>query len=152
MNRFIGTKIVLATPMTRLAWCGYRGWELPANEDGADEGYLVEYTDGGKPNVPGHAGYVSWTPKEQFDNAYRVCDALTFGQALEAARKGQRVTRAGWNGKGLWIEYRPERGVSLAHFAIFYPVHSAAYPNGAIVPWAPSQTDMTAEDWMIRHS
>lgn len=71
MQRFIGTKIILAVAMTRAAYNEFRGWPLPADENGADEGYLVEYQDGGKPNVPTHAGYVSWSPKEQFDNAYR---------------------------------------------------------------------------------
>jgi|GEM_PF-944666 hypothetical protein len=70
MKGYIGTKIVLALAMTRLAYNQYRGWEVPANEDGNDAGYLVEYTDGGKPNVVGHAGYVSWSPKEQFDGGY----------------------------------------------------------------------------------
>lgn len=70
MKAFIGSKIVLAIAMTRLDYNLFRGWELPANEDGSDAGYLVEYTDGGKPNVEGHAGYVSWSPKEQFDAGY----------------------------------------------------------------------------------
>jgi hypothetical protein len=71
-QRFIGTKTVLAEAMTRAAYNAFRGWTLPADENGADAGYLVEYLDGGKPNVPGRAGYVSWSPKEQFDNAYRA--------------------------------------------------------------------------------
>lgn len=70
MQTFIGTKIVVALAMTRLAYNEYRGWDLPANEDGADEGYLVEYTDGGKPNHPNHTGYISWSPKQQFETAY----------------------------------------------------------------------------------
>ncbi|MCE0757118.1 hypothetical protein CXG50_12270 [Pseudomonas plecoglossicida] len=69
-QRYIGTKIILALAMTRLAYNEYRGWDLPADENGADEGYLVEYQDGGKPNHPDHAGYISWSPKEQFDAAY----------------------------------------------------------------------------------
>lgn len=69
--RYIGTKTILAEAMTRAAYNAFRGWQLPADENGADDGYLVEYVDGGKPNVPGRAGYVSWSPKEQFDNAYR---------------------------------------------------------------------------------
>lgn len=43
---------------------------LPTNEDGGDEGYLVEYLDGGKPNDDRHAGYISWSPKAQFEAAY----------------------------------------------------------------------------------
>lgn len=69
-KHFIGTKIVLALAMSRLAYNEYRGWDLPADENGADEGYLVEYTDGGAPNHPAHAGYISWSPKAQFDAGY----------------------------------------------------------------------------------
>lgn len=70
MKTYIGTKIIQATPMTRLDYNIYRGWGLPADENGADEGYLVEYTDGGKGNDSRHAGYISWSPKAQFDAAY----------------------------------------------------------------------------------
>lgn len=70
MKTYIGTKIIDAVPMTRYEYNCYRGWELPANENGADEGYLVEYHDGGKGNDSRHAGYISWSPKAQFDGAY----------------------------------------------------------------------------------
>lgn len=33
---------------------------------------MVEYTDGGKPNVEAAAGYVSWSPKGVFEKAYTV--------------------------------------------------------------------------------
>lgn len=66
----IGTKVVRAVPMNRAEYNKYRGWELPADEIGEDAGYLVEYTDGGIPNVEGHAGYVSWSPADVFNRAY----------------------------------------------------------------------------------
>jgi hypothetical protein len=66
-----GSKTVHFVHMTRQQYNDYRGWALPTDEDGSDEGYLVEYTDGGKPNVEGHPGYVSWSPKEVFEKAYR---------------------------------------------------------------------------------
>lgn len=71
-QKYVGTKTVYATPMNRLVYNEYRGWQLPSNENGADEGYLVEYTDGGKPNDTRHEGYISWSPKDVFDNAYRA--------------------------------------------------------------------------------
>lgn len=71
MERFIGTKELMARPMTLGEYNTYRGWELPANENAASEGYLVEYLDGGKPNHPDHKGYVSWSPKDVFERAYR---------------------------------------------------------------------------------
>ena len=69
---FIGTKVVHATPMTREEYNYFRGWDLPANENEADEGYLVEYADGGAGNVPGVTGYVSWSPKGVFLKACAI--------------------------------------------------------------------------------
>lgn len=66
-----GTKRVLATPMTRGTYNDYRGWTVPANEDPADAGFLVEYQDGGKANDPRHAGYISWSPADVFERSYR---------------------------------------------------------------------------------
>ena len=68
---YIGTKVIHAEPMNRLNYNVFRGWTLPADENGDDEGYLVEYTDGSGSNVGSHAGYVSWYPKEVFEAAYK---------------------------------------------------------------------------------
>jgi len=150
MPTYIGTKLVKATPMTRLDYNEYRGWQIPQDENGEDAGYLVEYLDGGQPNHPAHAGYISWSPAEPFAKAYRKTDGMTFGLALEALKAGQRLTRSGWNGKGMWLQHwKPMHDVDLPHIMLMYPVNSAAYPQGARVPWAPSQTDMLAEDWQI---
>jgi len=70
MKTYIGTKVLKATPMNRQEYNDYRGWNLPANENGADEGMLVEYIDGGKPNDSRHTGYISWSPTDVFNNAY----------------------------------------------------------------------------------
>ena len=67
---FVSHKRVTAVAMNRRDYNNLRGWELPTDEDGTDEGYLVEYLDGGKPNHPDYKGYISWSPKEQFDNGY----------------------------------------------------------------------------------
>ena len=151
MNKMhIGVKLINAEPMTRAEYNTYRGWTLPADENGADEGFLVEYLDGGKANMPDRAGYVSWSPSDVFKAAYRPCLSMTFGLAIEAMKMGKRVARAGWNGKGMWLEYyAPMADVDLPYIRMSYPVHSAAYPQGARVPWLASQTDMLAEDWAV---
>ena len=66
-----GTKRVHAKPMNRGDYNSYRGWEVPADENPADDGYLVEYLDGGKSNHPNHAGYISWSPKDVFERSYK---------------------------------------------------------------------------------
>ncbi|MEB0937617.1 DUF2829 domain-containing protein [Citrobacter freundii] len=153
MTQHIGVKLINAYPMNRQAYNDLRGWQLPEDENGSDEGYLVEYLDGGKPNTERFSGYVSWSPKEVFDKAYRPVSGLSFGLAVEALKSGKRVTRAGWNGKGLWLELvQQSPSVDLPYIHLIYPVPgngAMPYPNGARVPWAPSQTDVLADDWQI---
>lgn len=171
MKTYIGTKIINATPMNRQDYNLFRGWVLPVDENGADEGYLVEYTDGGTPNTSEYAGYVSWSPKEQFEKAYRETDGLTFGMALEALKQGEKVTRAGWNGKGMWLSLscNGEREVAAENFwsphnaqfarenggtAIVLPSITMKTTNAQgrvaiLMGWLASQTDMLAEDWSI---
>lgn len=160
MQAFIGTKLVNAKPMTRLEYNEFRGWKLPENENGDDEGYLVEYVDGGTPNTSEYAGYVSWSPKPQFDNAYRAYGDMTFGQALEALKLGLRVNRKGWNGKNMFlflvngstfqVNRPPLLGIYEEGTTINYQSHiDMKTADGSIVPWLASQTDLISEDWEV---
>lgn len=69
-----GTKRLHAQPMSRGEYNAYRGWEVPAGENPADAGYLVEYQDGGKANDSRHAGYISWSPSDVFERSYKLVD------------------------------------------------------------------------------
>lgn len=149
-HAYIGTKIVLAEPMNRADYNQFRGWELPADEDGADLGYIIEYTD----------GYISWSPVEQFDDAYTPTTAMTFGLAIDAMRKGFKVAREGWNGKNMFIFWVPgstfqvNRAPLLGIFEegteITYQSHIDMYTaDGTVVPWLASQSDIAALDWTI---
>lgn len=161
MPFYIGTKVLRARPMTRGEYVIFRGWDLPADEDAHDRGYLVEYTDGGKPNVAGFEGYVSWSPAEQFENAYHLVGAgMTFGRAVDAMVRGYRVARSGWNGQGMFAYYVPaaaypvQTGAAMAHFGKGSLVPYRAYlalktAQGDVATWAPSATDVLADDWRI---
>ena len=69
---YIGSKVIHAAPINRADYNTLRGWELPADENGEDEGYLVQYADQNDVNVEGFTGYVSWSPKEVFEQAYKT--------------------------------------------------------------------------------
>ena len=86
MKTFIGSKIINAKPMTLGEYNAYRGWTAPEGEAQNVDGYLVEYTDGGAPNTPDYAGYVSWTPEAQFDGAYVEIPQDTAGLAPHQLR------------------------------------------------------------------
>ena len=159
---YIGTKVIRALPMTRQEYNDYRGWQLPADEDGDDDGFLVDYFDGGRANDSRHAGYyISWSPKDVFERAYcEVGQGLSFGDALKALKAGQRVARAGWNGKGMFVYFVPpasypvQTGAAKAHFGEGAMVPYNAYMaiknvNETVSTWVPSVNDCLAEDWEI---
>jgi len=75
---------------------------------------------------------------------------LSFSNALDLLKDGQRLQRAGWNGKGMWLELqRPDANskMTLPYIYINYPDDARVTP-GARVPWLASQTDMLSSDWM----
>lgn len=156
--KYIRMHQVEAEPMTRGGYNKFRGWEIPDDEDPADEGYKVTYPD----------GYVSWCPKAQFEAAARPCDGMTFGMAVEAMKRGAKVARRGWNGKGMWICVPFCDGLKEVHATGIWGKPNAKYAlqnggtvkvmpyvtmktaDGAIVMgWLASQTDMLAEDWEV---
>lgn len=128
-HRYIGTKEITA-------------WE---QEKDGQPGYAVKYAD----------GYTSWSPKDVFEEAYRVSEGdeqrLTFGDAIHFLKAGKRVARHGWNGKGMWLEMqRPDEHskMTLPYLYLSYPNDSVNTP-GARVPWLASQTDTLTEDWVV---
>ncbi len=153
MKKYAGTKMIEARPINRGDYNKYRGWTMPENENPADEGYLVKYSD----------GYESWSPKKQFEEAYRDCMGMNFGIALELARKGVKVARESWNGKGMFIVYQkgyPQGipcnkqtaeawGMNEGDLFVCNPYLQIRQADGSHSMWAPSMDDILADDWVI---
>lgn len=87
-------------------------------------------------------------------------DNLNFGQAIEAAKAGKRVARAGWNGSGQFAyivpaaSYPAQTGAAKAHFGEGSMVPYREYwalktAQNDVATWAPSGSDSLASDWMI---
>ena len=140
MKKYVGTKQIEARPMTRGEYNIYRGWQIPADEDPNDKGYLVKHSD----------GYESWSPE-------RPCDNMTFGIAIEMIKRGFKVARKGWNGKKQYIQlataisYKSMDGdvVNCEHESIGNKAIAFVGTSGVQMGWLASQADMLAEDWVI---
>jgi hypothetical protein len=66
-----------------------------------------------------------------------------FAWALRRLKHGARLTRSGWNGRGLWIALqRPD-----AQSKMSLPYLYMKTVGGDLVPWLASQTNLLAEDW-----
>ncbi|MBK5416356.1 DUF2829 domain-containing protein [Pseudomonas sp. TH31] len=87
---------------------------------------------------------------------------MSFGLAVEALKKGFKVARAGWNGKGMWLVLDPGSVVSEAREGSAYhkagitgaftinPHINMKTATGEMQPgWLASQTDMLADDWQL---
>ena len=153
MSKFIGVKMVEAVPMTAIeaANKGYR-----TNAEGFyKEGYEVTYPD----------GYKSWCPKDVFDKANRPIDGMTFGFAIEALKKGLKVARRGWNGKGMYLWLKPAVTIKSdwckdpmlkeivdangGEAEALGTICMKTADNKFLTGWLASQTDVLSEDWII---
>ena len=143
MKQYIGTKIINAKPMNRLDYNVFRGWELPADENGSDEGYLVEYVDGGKPNTSEYNGYVSWSPKEQFYNAYKASGNLSFGDAIVYLKLGGKVKLPYW-AEDVFITIQTPTELSKMTAPYLYVTS-----RFGLVPWNPTQIEILSANWEI---
>lgn len=70
---------------------------------------------------------------------------MSFSEALQLLKEGNRVLRVGWNGKGMWLEAQtPDE-----HSKMQRPYVFISDAEQSLVPWNPSQTDLFAEDWEV---
>lgn len=65
IHKYIGTKVVKAYPC--------KAWKNAGEHKVGDEGYKVIYED----------GYVSWSPKDVFEKAYKIADTYVERMQIE---------------------------------------------------------------------
>lgn len=90
---------------------------------------------------------------------------MTFGEAIEALKKGNKVARTGWNGKSMFLWLKPATLVK-AEWCKDPMLKELAEKAGGEIPalgticmftaqgeiltgWLASQTDMLSEDWVV---
>lgn len=79
---------------------------------------------------------------------------FNFGEAIKYLKRGFKVARKGWNGKGIYLEMQKPDANSKMTLPYIYIVTNTLVsdnphaPRG-IVPWLASQTDMLCEDWVF---
>ncbi len=89
-----------------------------------------------------------------------MSNTFDFQEALGLLKIGSKVSRSGWNGKGMFLFFVP--GYVTPFQEASWPVsdffnpgdlitnlpHIAMYTaQGELVPWIASQSDILADDW-----
>jgi hypothetical protein len=197
MKKYLRIRVVSAEPMTANEYtdfCAKENYVPMASLVDDEKGYKIEYDNGATEWVDEDVfqkefhravklneiengdkgvyvdGYERWLPAYAFEKAYKKIDGLTFGGAIEALKNGKKVSRKGWNGKGmyLWLKQevvvkkewcRDERLIDcinanggeeiLALGTICMYTHDSTGRNAVLTGWLASQSDMLATDWEI---
>ena len=155
MSKFIGVKMVKAVPMTAFD-AAKKGYKTSIYGDEVNNpGYEVTYPD----------GYKSWCPKDVFEEANRPITDMTFGFAIEALKKGLKVARKGWNGKGMYLWLKPAVTIKSdwckdqmlkeivdangGEAEALGTICMKTADNKILTGWSGNQIDVLSEDWFI---
>lgn len=160
MNQYIKKPV----PVTAFQWIEGQPWVEGMRLSGDGNSIPVCQTKNGP--VPVNSG--DWImrgdgehypcPDEVFKKTYVPARTpslnLNFGEAVEALKSGKKVSRTGWNGKGMYLVYVPS--FSYNPQGIVAPLGLEKLPwigmktaDNKFVPWLASQTDVLAEDWSV---
>lgn len=162
---YLGVSHVWATPMTKGEFKASFGDTEEEPDDDA-EGYFVSHPD--YPNNTNLGiGHINWRDKDSFERIYHhgVAGGMCFGAALDCLKRGDRVTRKGWNGKGMYLWLKPAVTVKRewcrdpmlinaidenggAEIEAFGTICMKTADNKVLTGWLASQTDMLSEDWL----
>lgn len=94
---------------------------------------------------------------------------MDFGDAIRALKQGKKVTRRGWNGRGMFLYLKPSTmvkaewchdpelkalceangGELLALGTICMYTHDSTGRNAILTGWLASQSDMLLDDWEL---
>lgn len=90
---------------------------------------------------------------------------MKFGDAIEALKEGKKVTRTGWNGKGMYLWLMPAATVKAewcrephlkeiaenngGEVECLGSIRMKTADNKVLTGWLASQTDILSEDWVL---
>lgn len=166
MKTYIGMKVVQAKPAVTVNGCIWPdGMALPAEYTRPSLKENLEQKDCGPVISEGYVyigdhKYPVFEEKEEFEKRFFDAENVTFSIALDAMKRGGRIARKGWNGKGMYVfladdvEFRTEADISE-----FENAEDGVYTSemmvlrtaqGTFQPgWLATQSDILADDWYV---
>lgn len=147
-------------PMKLPSWGGYWCWD-------AEKETIIIYTKDNERLDIRETQRVEYTLSNVLSDEWIPADGencsilggtptFGFGEAVKYLKRGFKVTRKGWNGKGMWlclaggVVDAPQSDFKLENIVDgFLPWIGIKTVNNFFVPWLASQTDILAEDWMF---
>ena len=96
-------------------------------------------------------------------------EMMDFGDAIRALKSGKKVSRKGWNGRGMFLWLKPQTAIKaewckdemlkslveqnggeiLGLGTVCMYTHDSSGRKAILTGWLASQSDMLSEDWVI---
>lgn len=144
-------------------WAGYWKWENDSIKIHCKDGEIIDIRE--TIEVDYTIGFLFREDWEFVGPDVKDLDiqTFTFGEAIRRLKKGQRVSRKGWNGKGMSVVYQkgyPDGihcnkqtaeawGINEGDLFKCEPYLQISTVDGSHAMWVPSIRDCLAEDWVI---
>lgn len=144
-------------PVKLPSWAGYWWW------DEESQTILMYTKDGGCLDIR-ETQNVEYTLQNIFSDEWVYADSrncpilggeatFSFGEAIKYLKRGLKVARKGWNGKGMYLFLADGEDltscISSGDFKCTSSVCMKTAQNNICVGWIASQADMLAEDWVF---
>ena len=165
MKKYICSKVIYAVPTKMVNGCPWpEGLPLPEIseppqiDEHCGNACGVRIEDGYMFTSSKDDRYPQYMTADEFEKVCRSAEDMTFGDALDALKQGQRVARKGWNGKDMYVflayeaEFSTEADISefdqqkveVGDMLVMKTAQNTFQPG-----WLASQADMLADDWYI---
>lgn len=144
------------------SWGGYWFWDaekktvmIQCRKKDADQGELLDIRETQR---------VEYTLMNMQSDEWQIANAVncpllggeatfSFGEAIKYLKRGMKVARKGWNGKGMYLFLADGRDISQCLFsgnhACLSSVCLKTAQGSVCIGWNASQADMLAEDWVF---
>lgn len=136
-------------------WAGFWAWEEDTIMMHCKDGKVLDIRETENPEYTfGNIASDEWIFADETNTPIMGGVALfSFSDAIRYIKRGLRVARKGWNGKGMWLTGcyagNYEVGREFTEELERLPWIGIKTADNMFVPWVSSHTDMLAEDWYI---
>lgn len=139
------------------SWGGYWYWD-------DDKQTIVMHTKDGEELDIRETQRVQYTLENILSDEWQIANerncpqlggesTFSFGEAIKYLKRGMKVARKGWNGKGMYLFIADGEDLtsclSAGDFKCTSSVCMKTAQNVICVGWLASQSDMLAEDWVF---
>lgn len=74
---------------------------------------------------------------------------MSFSRALELLKQGYKLSRIGWNGANMYVQFIEPEDTTYTKGMVHEPYFLIKTVRDTMAAWVPSTSDILAMDWMI---